>query len=79
MARAVLMIEGEQVKERGLRVPKRIEKIEAWSKAAVKCFARELGSTPMILVNYTVTSDEIRMVYANLYGILINRNASPLG
>lgn len=80
MARAVLFDpEGYRIKDRGYRVPKRTEKIEAWSKAALKTFLRELGSQPRILVKHTITEDEIRLGYACGYGILIDRNAHPLG
>lgn len=85
MARAVLFLEGATIKERGLRVPKNINKIEAWSKAALKTFRRELGPTvgsrecPMKLVKHQYDANFIRLGYADGHGILIDRLASPLG
>ena len=80
MARAALYQDGELVAERGLRVPKRVQDIQAWSKAARKCFARELGSTfAEPLLSHRITEDEIRLGYSNHIGILIRRNACPLG
>lgn len=81
MARAALYKDGEQIAERGLRVPKRVEKIEAWSKAARKCFSRELGETSAlpptkhIICNDTNT---IRLGYSDGVGILIRRGACPI-
>ena len=79
MARAALFIEGEQIAERGLRVPKRVEKIEAWSRACLKTFKRELGDQPIMLVKHTIDADTIRLGYVNGIGILVRRHASPLG
>lgn len=80
MARAALYQDGELIAERGLRVPKRVQDIQAWSKAARKCFARELGSThTMPLHTHRITEDEIRLGYLDGIGILIRRNACPLG
>lgn len=80
MARATLFQDGVQTAERGLRVPKRVEKIEAWAKAARKCFARELGSTHHIAPSlHKITSEEIRMVFPDGVWILVRRKACPMG
>ena len=86
MARAALFKDGEQLAERGLvKRPTKIASVESWSKAGLKTFRKELGQLagsrdcPRKLVKHTIDADYIRLGYADGYGILIDRHASPLG
>lgn len=86
MARAALFKDGEQLAERGLlKRPTKVASVQAWSKAGLMTFRKELGKSAgsrectKKLVKHTIDENYIRLGYADGYGILIVRMASPLG
>lgn len=87
MARAGLFnAEGILIKERGLlKRPTKVNDVNSWSKAGLKTFRRELGplagsrDCPKKLVKHQIDEHYVRLGYADGYGILIDRLASPLG
>jgi len=89
MAQAVLFIDGERIRQRGLHAPKRNTGVTSWAKDILKLFAEDLiAANPDYkylradrLTAANVNAEEIRLLWQVkdiAVGVVIDRTANAM-